>query len=48
MKAETLVEALDDTLAMMEADTLGDKQGEVKAKAVLNALADWQAEFETE
>ena len=33
---------------MMEVETLGDKQGEVKAKALLNALADRLAEIEAE
>jgi len=32
----------------MDAETLGDKQGEVKGKALLNALADTQAEIEAQ
>ena len=32
----------------MEAETLGDKQGEVKAKALLNALDDTLADIEAE
>ena len=37
---EALVEALHNTLPKMDAETLGDKQGEVKVKALLNALVD--------
>ena len=32
----------------MEAETLGDKQGEVKAKALLNALDDTLTNIEAE
>ena len=38
--AEALVKALHNRLKKMDAVKLGDKQGEVKVKALLNALLD--------
>ena len=48
VKAEALVDALDNTQGEMEAETLRDKLAEVKAKALVYALASWPKEVERE
>lgn len=40
MEAEELVVALSDALAVVDTLTLGEKLGDVQAKALINTLAD--------
>lgn len=46
-KILALVETLDDTLAVVETKTVGDPQGDVKAEALVKALANTLVEVGT-